>query len=71
MLFIVVIFFSLLGFLPIIIFLAQWSIYIALIADQSSNIENFEICANQSDWRQKLIMFGACGLYFVKSFFMG
>ena len=62
--------FSLLGFLPIIIFLAQWSIYIALIADQSSNIENFEICANQADWRQKLIMFGACGLYFVKSFFL-
>ena len=62
--------FSLLGFLPIIIFLAQWSIYIALIADQSSNIENFEICANEADWRQKLIMFGACGLYFVKSFFL-
>ena len=31
--------FSLLGFLPIIIFLAQWSIYIALIADQTTNIE--------------------------------
>lgn len=62
--------FSLIGFLPIIIFLAQWSIYIALIADQSTNIQNFEMCANKADWRQKLIMFGACALYFVKSFFL-
>lgn len=62
--------FSLLCFLPIIIFLAQWSIYIALIADQTSNIENFQLCANEANWRQKLIMFGACALYFVKSFFL-
>ncbi len=62
--------FSLLSCLPVIIFCAQWAIYIALVADEAFNTESLEFCPNQANWRQKLIMFGACALYFVKSFFL-
>ena len=62
--------FSLLTFLPILIFCAQWAIYIALVTDEAINTGELEFCPNQANWRQKLIMFGACALYFVKSFFL-
>lgn len=62
--------FSLLTFLPVLIFFSQWAIYIALVSDEAIMVEKLEFCPNQGNWRQKLIMFGACALYFVKSFFL-
>tara|TARA_B100001093_G_scaffold267666_1_gene256008 strand:+ start:3834 stop:4979 length:1146 start_codon:yes stop_codon:yes gene_type:complete len=62
--------FSSIAFLPLIIFIAQWSMYIALIANQIDNYDNHTLCPNSASWKEKLIMFGACGLYFVKSFFL-
>ena len=63
--------FSLLAFLPILIFCAQWAIYIALVTDEAINTDELQFCPNQANWRQKLIMFGACALYFVKSLPLG
>ena len=62
--------FSNIAFLPIIIFLSQWSIYIALIADQITKYEYDNICPQQANWKEKLVMFGAAGIYFAKSFFL-
>ena len=62
--------FSTLGLLPIIVFIAQWSMYIALIANQIDIYDKHSLCPNEASWKEKLIMFGACGLYFVKSFFL-
>lgn len=62
--------FSLLAFLPIIVFIAQWTMYIALIANQVDNYNQDSFCPNKAPWKEKLIMFGACSLYFVKSFFL-
>ena len=63
--------FSFLGFLALIIFAAQWSIYIALVAEQLYNYEGKNgWCPMEKSWRHKLIMFGVCALYFSKSFFL-
>lgn len=62
--------FSNLGFLPIVIFLSQWAIYIALIADQIYKYEYDTVCPQKSNWMEKLVMFGAAGIYFTKSFFL-
>lgn len=62
--------FSNLGFLPIVIFLSQWAIYIALISDQIYKYEYDTVCPQQSNWMEKLVMFGAAGIYFTKSFFL-
>jgi hypothetical protein len=61
--------FSLLAALPIIIFIAQWSIYIAMVANEIDGYDG-SICPNTSDWKKKLIMFGASSVYFVRSFFL-
>lgn len=61
--------FSLLAFLPIIIFFVQWFILIALLADEYNNYDS-GICPNQSTWEKKLIMFAVSLLYFVRSFFL-
>ena len=61
--------FSLLAALPIIIFIAQWSIYIAMVANEIDGYDG-NICPNVSDWKKKLIMFGASAVYFVRSFFL-
>ena len=60
---------SLLAFLPVLIFLIQWAIYIALIASQVRE-HNGDWCPNNSDWEKKLIMFAVSLLYFVRSFFL-
>ena len=63
--------FSLLGILPLVIFAAKWSIYIALVSEQSYDYEiKTEWCPMEKSWRHKLIMFGVCALYFTKSFFL-
>ena len=37
----------------------------------ADNYDEYTLCPNAASWKEKMIMFGACGLYFVKSFFMG
>ena len=61
--------FSLLAFLPILIFISQWIIYIAFL---SYEIKQYEkgICPNDSEWEKKAIMFAASLVYFVRSFFL-
>tara|TARA_A100001015_G_scaffold310722_1_gene412642 strand:+ start:576 stop:1442 length:867 start_codon:yes stop_codon:yes gene_type:complete len=61
--------FSLLTFLPIIVFFIQWSILIALISEQIKSYDK-GFCPNESGWEVKLIMFSVCMLYFVRSFFL-
>ncbi len=61
--------FSLLAALPIIIFVAQWSIYIAMVANEVDAYDG-KLCPNESNWKKKLIMFGASSVYFVRSFFL-
>jgi len=61
--------FSLLAFLPIIIFLMQWTIYIALISYEARQ-EGREFCPNSAEWEQKLIVFSVSMVYFVRSFFL-
>tara|TARA_B100001059_G_scaffold131086_1_gene131172 strand:+ start:124 stop:975 length:852 start_codon:yes stop_codon:yes gene_type:complete len=61
--------FSLLTGLPVMIFMAQWSIYIAIVANEVDNYDG-RLCPNESDWKKKLIMFGVSTLYFVRSFFL-
>jgi len=61
--------FSLLAGLPIIIFLIQWSIYIALVSYELSK-DSRDVCPGDSGWEKKLIVFSVSMLYFVRSFFM-
>jgi len=61
--------FSLLFMLPVLIFIIQWVIYIALI---SSDIASFdkEFCPNEATVEMKAIMLAVSILYFVRSFFL-
>ena len=61
--------FSLLSFLPIIIFFIQWAIYIALIAAEVRTHDG-DWCPNTSTWDGKLIMFSVSLLYYIRSFFL-
>ena len=54
--------FSNIAFLPIIIFLSQWAIYIALISDQVTKYEYDNLCPQQANWMEKLVMFGAAAV---------
>ena len=61
--------FSLLAFLPIIIFFTQWFIYIGLITNEVRHYDK-GFCPNEATWEVKLIMFSVSMLYFVRSFFL-
>ena len=61
--------FSLLAFLPLLIFISQWSIYVALIANELDEFDG-DFCPNKANWKKKLIMFGSCLIYFTRSFFL-
>lgn len=61
--------FSSLTALPILIFIAQWTIWIAIIADQNAQFDG-ELCPNKAPWTHKLLMFSISLIYFVKSFFL-
>ena len=64
--------FSLLTFLPIIIFCAQWAIYIALVTDEAINTGELEFCPNQANWRTKVNYVWCLCFIFRKIFlFMG
>ena len=61
--------FSLIFALPILIFIMQWTIYVALLV---SDIKSFNkgFCPNESTIEMKLIMFAVSLLYFVRAFFL-
>jgi len=61
--------FSLLAFLPIIVFFIQWAVYVALVANEVKSHKN-GWCPNISSWDKKLIIFAVALLYFVRSFFL-
>ncbi len=62
--------FSLLSFLPIIVFLSQWAMYIGIISHQINEYDGESLCPQNANWDSKLVMFGASGIYFTKSFFL-
>ncbi len=61
--------FSLLFALPILIFIIQWTVYIALVVHDTKTFDN-GFCPNESSIETKLIMLAVSMLYFVRSFFL-
>ena len=61
--------FSLWSAIPLLIFLAQWIIYITLIVNQIQTYED-GFCPNQANLQEKLLMFAIAILYYCKSFFL-
>ncbi len=61
--------FSLLAFLPILIFISQWVIYIAFLSHEIKQYDK-GLCPNDSEWEKKAIMFAVSLVYFVRSFFL-
>lgn len=61
--------FSLIFALPIIVFVSQWLLYIALMQHE---IKNFDggICTNSDTFENKLMISGISMIYFVRSFFI-
>ena len=62
--------FSTLAFLPILIFVSQWSIFISLAAHEIMRFDG-NFCPNKSTWEKKLLMFAVAAVYFTKSFSYG
>ena len=61
--------FSLLFALPILIFIIQWIVYIALVVHDTKTFDK-EFCPNESSIETKLIMLAVSMLYFIRSFFL-
>ena len=61
--------FSLLFGLPILIFIIQWVVYIALVVHDTKTF-NKDFCPNESSIETKLIMLAVSMLYFIRSFFL-
>jgi len=61
--------FSSLALLPTLVFIAQWSIYIGLVAYEWKEFDG-EFCPNKATWEKKLIMFASAVIYYVRSFFL-
>lgn len=61
--------FSLYTALPILVFVSQWMMYVALVANENANF-NGVLCPNKSEWYHKLLMSGVSVVYFIKSFFI-
>ena len=61
--------FSLVLALPILVFVTQWLMYIAVLAYQ---IRSYEagFCPNQATWEGKMLMVAIALFYFIKSFFL-
>lgn len=60
---------SLLMALPILVFVAQWLMFIALVVHQI-NIYDGGLCPQSADGASKLMMVSIAMVYFVKSFFL-
>jgi hypothetical protein len=61
--------FSLILALPILVFIGQWLLYIALVSHEVNNF-NGEICNKEGSIENKLMISGICMIYFVRSFFL-
>jgi hypothetical protein len=61
--------FSLFFALPILIFIAQWIMYLALIIHERKKF-NGDICPGDAPIEQKVMMVGISIIYFVRSFFI-
>lgn len=61
--------FSLLFALPILVFIGQWLLFLALIINESKNYEG-NICPNEGDLANKLMICGTAIIYFSRSFFL-
>lgn len=61
--------FSLAFALPILIFIAQWTLYAALLSYEINRFEG-NICSNEDTTENKMMMFGIAIVYFVRSFFI-
>ena len=61
--------FSLACGLPILIFIAQWTLYAALMSYEVNRYEG-GICNNDDTIENKMMMFGISIVYFVRSFFI-
>jgi len=55
--------------LPILVFIGQWLLYSALIADEVKSF-NGTICGNTDTLENKLMISGISIIYFVRSFFL-
>ena len=61
--------FSLLSGLPVLIFIAQWTMYISLIYNQARTFDG-NVCPNNAPIENKMMMFAVSTIYFVRSFFL-
>lgn len=61
--------FSLIFMLPILIFIIQWIVYIALLVHETKTFDK-GFCPNDSSIEMKLIMLAVSMLYFIRSFFL-
>lgn len=61
--------FSLLFALPILVFVAQWLMYIAIVSHQVRSY-NGDLCQNEAGIQEKIMMAAVSLLYFIKSFFL-
>ena len=61
--------FSLFFALPILVFIAQWIIYFALIMNETKKYNGI-ICPNIAPIEQKIMMVGISIIYFIRSFFI-
>jgi|TARA_B110001452_G_scaffold255490_1_gene247992 hypothetical protein len=61
--------FSLLMGLPLLVFLGQWLLYMALVLHEINNFDG-AICDNSSPFENKLMISGISLIYFARSFFI-
>lgn len=61
--------FSLVFALPIMVFITQWLMYIAILAYQVRSYDA-GLCPNEATWEGKILMSSIALFYFIKSFFL-
>ena len=61
--------FSLLFALPILVFIAQWLMYISIVSHQMRTYRH-DLCLNEAGAQEKMMMAAVSLLYFIKSFFL-
>ena len=61
--------FSLLFALPILVFISQWLLFLALVINEANNYEG-EVCSADGDVANKIMICGISMIYFCRSFFI-
>ena len=56
--------------LPLLVFLAQWLLWIAIVSNQYKEFYGKNTCPNEASLENKIIFFAIMLIYFVKSFFL-